>query len=245
MSNANTAIVASRSTKEKKRNSTARTPRARGNAAKRTKGIDKRLMWSVCDRFETRTGTDEEGDYTKEGYISHQRALMKAGASMTTKYADFGGSTAVQESMEKSARDVADCGGKQQNTADGYDQMVKSFESWCLFALPDTHPEHVRVQAMEDALQKIKDPTVNFDVHALKFKQACPRALLTFIDVISGTEERTCESSKFLGTRYKGRGMVITSVSKIVTAQEYDMNLVGHTEVESPAIKCKLKAMWA
>jgi hypothetical protein len=59
MSNANTAIVASRSTKEKKRNSTARTPRARGNAAKRTKGIDKRLMWSVCDRFETRTGTDE------------------------------------------------------------------------------------------------------------------------------------------------------------------------------------------
>ena len=59
----------------------------------------------------------------------------------------FGGSRVVQEAHESAARDVAGGGGNQEITADGCDYMVKSFESWAMFALPDEH-EHKRVKAM-------------------------------------------------------------------------------------------------
>ena len=58
---------------------------------------------------------------------------MKAGASMASRDAArgdaFGGSRVVREAHEAAARDVASGGGNQEITADGYDYMVKSFES--------------------------------------------------------------------------------------------------------------------
>ena len=66
----------------------------------------------------------------------------------------FGGSVEVQRAHKSAARDVASGGGNQEVTGDGYDSMVRSFESWAMFALPDAHPEHARVKAMHAALER-------------------------------------------------------------------------------------------
>ena len=63
----------------------------------------------------------------------------------------------MREAHESAARDVAAGGGNQENTADGYDYMIKSFESWAMFALPDDHDEHKRVKAMDAALKRFDD----------------------------------------------------------------------------------------
>jgi len=53
-------------------------------------------------------------------FISHQRALLKAGASMVSREASqgdaFGGSVEVQRAHESAARDAASGGGNQENT---------------------------------------------------------------------------------------------------------------------------------
>ena len=127
-------------------------------AAKKARGIEKQLPWSHLDRREKRVASDEDGEHEKEVCISRQRALLKAGASVASREAArgnaFGGSRIVQEAHESAARDVASGGGNQEITAAGYDYMVKSFESWAMFALPDTHDEHKRVKAMDAALQR-------------------------------------------------------------------------------------------
>jgi hypothetical protein len=56
----------------------------------------------------------------------------------------FGGSAVVQEASEKNSYDVATSAGIQEISAVAYDENL-SFESWVLFALPDTHPEHTPV----------------------------------------------------------------------------------------------------
>lgn len=121
-------------------------------AAKKAKGIEKKLPWSCLDHLETKVARDEDGQHLKEVCISRQRALFKAGASMasrkTARSDAFGGSRVVQEAHESAARDVASAGGNQANTTDrATTYLVKSFESWAMYSLPDAHPEHVRVKA--------------------------------------------------------------------------------------------------
>ena len=110
-------------------------------AAKKAKGIERKLPWAVLDRRETRVDRDEDGEHQKEVPISRQRALLKAGASVAAREAArsdvFGGSVEVHRAHESAAQNVASGGGNQEITADGYDYMVKSFESWAMFALPD------------------------------------------------------------------------------------------------------------
>ena len=107
----------------------------------------------------------------------------------------------------------------------GYDSIVKSFESWAMFALPDDHPEHVRVKATDDALQMLDRKEAGFSIHDVDLRPMCPHALLTFLDVISDQDakERECESSAG-----KGHATGFTNVSRMVTAQKkIDMNLCG------------------
>ena len=142
MSQQSNAIVSrpSSSARALKRTST---PRGREMAAKKAKGIERKLPWAVLDRRETRVDSDEDGEHKKETCISRGRALLKAGASVASREAAqgnaFGGSRVVREAHESAARDVAAGGGNQENTADGYDYMIKSFESWVMFSLPDDH----------------------------------------------------------------------------------------------------------
>jgi len=217
-------------------------------AAKKAKGIEKKLPWSCLDRREKRDARDEDGQHQKEVAISRQRALLKAGASMASRDAArgdaFGGSRVVREAHEAAARDVASGGGNQEITADGYDYMIKSFESWAMFALPDDHDEHERVKAMDDALKRFDNKEAGFSIHDVDLSPACPHALLTFLDVISDQDakERECESSAFRGTTYKGRATGFTNVSRMVTAQKkMDTNLCGYSRAESVAIQNFLK----
>ena len=74
--------------------------------------------------------------------------------------------------------------------------------------------------------------------------QACPHALLAFLDVISvrDAKERERESSAFRGKRYRGRATGFTNVSRMVTAQKkMDMNLCGYSQAESMPVKNFLK----
>jgi len=168
MSQQSSAIVAQPSSSKKALKRSA-TPRGREMAAKKAKGIEKKLPWSCLDRREKRDARDEDGQHQKEVAISRQRALLKAGASMASRDAArgdaFGGSRVVREGHEVAARDVASGGGNQEITADGYDYMVKSFESWAMFALPDDHDEHERVKAMDDALKRFDSKEAGFSIH--------------------------------------------------------------------------------
>ena len=128
-----------------------------------------------------------------------------------------GGSATVQASLEQNARDIAEGGDVGPSTADEYDKRARQYESWCLYALPDDHPEHKRVQAMEDALVKIEDPDVVFDGNTLDLKPADPNAVLTFLDVMNDVKERTCESSRYGGEVYKGRNTGFVIASQTVT----------------------------
>lgn len=247
MSKQSSAIVALPSSSKKALKRSA-TPRARDMAAKKAKGIEQKLPWAGLHRMETRVARDEDGEHVKEVSISRQRALLQAGVSMASREAAqgdaFGGSRVVQEAHEAAARDVASGGGNQQITADGYDYMVKSFESWAMFALPDDHPEHARVKAMDDALQRLDRKEAGFSIHDVDLRPACPHALLTFLDVISDQDakERACESSAYKGKTYKGRATGFTNVSRMVTAQKkMDMNLCGYSQAESVAINTFLK----
>ncbi len=85
----------------------------------------------------------------------------------------FGGSRVVQEAHESAARDVANGGGNQEITADRYDYIVKSFESWAMFALPDEHDEHLRVKAMDAALKRFDNKEVGFSIHDVGLRPAC------------------------------------------------------------------------
>ena len=167
MSQQSNAIVAqpSSSARALKRSTT---PRGREMAAKKARGIEKKLPWAVLDRRETRVASDEDGEHTKEVCVSRQRSLLKAGASTASREAArgnaFGGSRVVREAHESAARDVASGGGNQEITADGYDYMVKSFESWAMFALPDTHAEHLRVKAMDAALKRFDNKEEGFSL---------------------------------------------------------------------------------
>ena len=245
MSQQSNAIVSrpSSSARALKRTST---PRGREMAAKKAKGIERKLPWAVLDRRETRVDRDEDGEHKKETCISRGRALLKAGASVASREAAqgnaFGGSRVVREAHESAARDVAAGGGNQENTADGYDYMIKSFESWAMFALPDDHDEHKRVKAMDAALKRFDDKEEGFSIHDVDLRPACPHALLTFLHVISDEKEFECESSAFAGTKYRGRATGFTNVSRMVTAQKkLDNNLCGNSFAESEAIKSFLK----
>jgi hypothetical protein len=249
MSQRSSAIVAQPSSSAKALKRSA-TPRGRDAAAKKAKGIEQKLPWSCLDRKETRVARDEDGEHQKQVIISRQRALLKAGASMASREAArgdaFGGSLVVQEAHEQAARDVASGGGNQAVTADGYDYMVKSFESWAMFALPDDHREHARVKAMDDALQRLDRNEAGFSIHDVDLHPACPHALLTFLHVIADQDatERKCESSAFQGKTYKGRATGFTNASRVVTAQKkMDMNLCGYSHAESVAIKNLLNKM--
>ena len=92
-------------------------PRGREMAAKKAKGIEKKLPWSRLDRRETRVYRDEDGEHKKVP-ISRQRALLKAGASHAAREAArsdaFGGSVEVQRAHESAARGVASGGGNQE-----------------------------------------------------------------------------------------------------------------------------------
>ena len=245
MSQQSNAIVAqpSSSTRALKRSAT---PRGREIAAKKAKGIEKKLPWSCLDRRETRIDRDEDGEHQKEVPISRQRALLKAGASHSAREAArsdaFGGSVEVRRAHESAARDVASGGGNQENIADGYDAMVRSFESWAMFALPDAHPEHVRVKAMDAALERFDKKEDGFSIHDVDLRPACPHALLTFLDVISDQDAKERECSAFKNTKYKGRATGFTNVSRMVTAQKkMDTNLCGYSQAESMPIKNFLK----
>ena len=206
MSQQSNAIVAQPSSSAKTLKRSA-TPRGRDMAAKKAKGIEKKLPWSHMDRRETRVDRDEDGEHHKEVPISRQRALLKAGACHATREAArsdaFGGSVEVQRAHESAARDVASSGGNQENTVDGYDAMVRSFESWAMFALPDAHPKHVRVKVMDAALARFDKKEPGFSIHDVDLRPACPHALLTFLDVVSDQDakERECESSTFKNTK--------------------------------------------
>ena len=223
------------------------TPRTRILFAKKAKGIvQNKLPWSGLDRLETRNGRDEDGEHQKQVRISRQRALLKTGAFVVSREAAggiaFGGNLVVQEAHESAARDAVSGGGKQEKTADGYDAMVKSFESWALYALPDAHPEHVRVKAMDDALKKFDIKEEGFSIHDVELTPACPRALLTFLHVLSDDMERECESSAHRGEKYKGRDLAFTSLSRMVTAQkDMDIKLCGYTNAEVETIRTMLK----
>ena len=151
-------------------------PRGRDMAAKKAKGIEKKLPWLRLDRRETRVYRDEDGEHHKKVPISRQRALLKAGASHAAREAArsdaFGGSVEVQRAHESAARDVASGGGNQENTSDGYDAMVRSFESWAMFALPDAHPEHVRVKAMDAALERFDKKEPGVSIHDVDLRPA-------------------------------------------------------------------------
>ena len=103
MSQQSNAIVAqpSSSARALKRSTT---PRGREMAAKKARGIEKKLPWSCLDRREKRVASDEDGEHEKEVCISRQRALLKAGASVasreTARGNAFGGSRIVQEAHE-------------------------------------------------------------------------------------------------------------------------------------------------
>ena len=131
MSQQSNAIVAQPSSSARALKRSA-TPRGREMAAKKAKGIEKKLPWSRLNRREKRVDRDEDGEHQKQVPISRQRALLKAGASHAAREAArsdaFGGSVEVQRAHESAARDVASGGGNQENTADGYDAMVRSFE---------------------------------------------------------------------------------------------------------------------
>ena len=178
--------------------------RARNWLAKRATGIPREPPWSKCNRTKKERGKDEDGEWTRDAFISRARALLEAGVSASARAAASGaaasgGSATVQASLEQNARDIAEGGDVGPSTADEYDKKARQYESWCLYALPDDHPEHKRVQAMEDALVKIEDPDVVFDGNTLDLKPADPNAVLTFLDVMNDVKERTCESSRYGG----------------------------------------------
>ncbi len=91
-----------------------------------------------------------------------------------------------------------------------------------MYALPDTHPEHVRVKAMYDALKRLDNEEAGFSIHDVDLIPACPHALPAFLDVISDQDakERECESSALQGTKYRGRATGFTNMSRMVTAQK-------------------------
>jgi len=221
--------------------------RVRNGLAKRATGIPREPPWSKCNRTEKERGKDEDGEWTRDVYISRACALLKAGVSASARAAASGaaasgGSATVLASLEQSARDIAEGGDVGPSTAAEYDKKARQYESWCLYALPDNHPEHERVQAMEDALVKIEDPDVVFNVNTLDLKPADPNAVLTFLDVMNDVKERTCESSRFQGEVYKGRNTGFTIASQTVTAlQRYDRHVAGHSKMDCLAVKNKLK----
>ncbi len=113
-----------------------------------------------------------------------------------------------------------------------------------MFALPDAHPEHVRVKAMYAALERFDKKEPGFSIHDVDLRPVCPDALLTFLDVISDQDakEREGESSAFRNTKYKGRANGFTNMSRMVTAQKkMDMNLCGYSQAESMPVKNFLK----
>ena len=73
-------------------------------AAKKAKGIEKKLPWSCLDRRETRVASDEDGEHEKEVCISRQRALLKAGASITSREAVGATRSAAAVSCRKLTR---------------------------------------------------------------------------------------------------------------------------------------------
>ena len=122
--------------------------------------------------------------------------------------------------------------------------MIKSFESWAMFALPDTHDEHKRVKAMDAALKRFDNKEDGFSIHDVDLSPACPHALLTFLHVISDQDAKEYESenSAFEGKTYRGRATGFTNISRMVNAQKKtDMYLCGYSHVESEAIRNFLK----
>ncbi len=85
----------------------------------------------------------------------------------------FGSSVVVQGAHESARGTPPAVAAKQENTAGGYDHMVKSFESWAEYALPDVHPEHVLVIAMDAALKKFENMEAGFD-HDVPLTPVCP-----------------------------------------------------------------------
>ena len=83
-----------------------------------------------------------------------------------------------------------------------------------VYALPDAHPEHLRVKAMDDSLKRFDNEEAGFSIHDVDLSPACPHALLTFLDVISDQDakEHECEGSAFEDTTYKGRDTCFTNV---------------------------------
>ena len=137
---------------------------------------------------------------------------------------------------------MADGGDVGAKTAPEYDKCVRKYESWCLYALPDDHPEHERVQAMDNALLKIDDPDDDFNGNTLDLGPADANAVLAFMDVMNDVKERVCESSRFRGEVYKGRNTGFTVASQAVTAlKRCDMHLWARTNMDLPAVKNKLK----
>lgn len=221
--------------------------RARKGQAKRETGIPREPPWSKCNRTEKERGQDEDGEWERDVFISRQRALLKAGVSASARTvaaggAASGGSATVQASLDQSARDIAEGGDVGPSTAYEYDNRVRQYESWCLYALPDTHAEHERVQAMDDALLRIEDPDDDFNGNTLDLGPADANAVLAFLDVMNDVQERVCESSRYRGEVYKGRNTGFTVASQTVTAlKRYDTHLWGHSNMGFLAVTNKLK----
>ncbi len=71
-----------------------------------------------------------------------------------------------------------------------------------MYALPDTHPEHVRVKAMYDALKRLDNEEAGFSIHDVDLIPACPHALPAFLDVIS---DQDAKSASARAQRFRAR----------------------------------------
>lgn len=212
------------------------TQRAIDIKAKRAKGIPKDYPWSFLDRKEPPVKyADEDGEWERSRAISRQRELLRCAPSRHGPLAE-GTSDIVHDAARSHARAVADGLNVSAVTLGSYDAAIRSYESWVLFQLKDTDPEHVRIKAIDDALWGPEAETA--DLGKVDRVPASIHAVLTYLYVMGSEDsEYAAESSAYSGQKYKSRGVAFTSLSRIITAlKKMDIRLCGRTELEDERI---------